>query len=132
VPAGSPPRLLGVLGTDLGGQFRLHQLSHHPQPDGHAHRQQPLAGSRGHIAHRQAQLVRQLTQLSSEIPLDQANSRYLLHGGPLPSGVLADARHLPHGRSQAGDRHLNFNERGDNLQCVATFSLAGGRSPYRR
>ena len=24
--------------------------------------------------------------------------------------VLADARHLPHGRSQAGDRHLNFYE----------------------
>jgi hypothetical protein len=23
---------------------------------------------------------------------------------------LADAQHLPHGRRQAGDRHLNFHE----------------------
>jgi transposase InsO family protein len=29
--------------------------------------------------------------------------------------VLADARHLPHGRSRAGDRHLKFYETRDNL-----------------
>jgi len=28
---------------------------------------------------------------------------------------LADAQHLPHGRCQAGDRHLNFHETRDNL-----------------
>jgi len=28
---------------------------------------------------------------------------------------LADARHLPHGRSRAGDRHLKFYETRDNL-----------------
>ena len=39
----------------------------------------------------------------------------LLHGGPLAVGVLADARHLPHGRSRAGDRHLKFYETRDNL-----------------
>jgi hypothetical protein len=40
----------------------------------------------------------------------------LLHGGPLAVGVLwRNARHLPHGRSQAGDRHLNFYETRDNL-----------------
>ena len=29
--------------------------------------------------------------------------------------VLADTRHLPHGRSRAGDRHLKFYETRDNL-----------------
>ena len=29
---------------------------------------------------------------------------------PLLSEFLAERRHLPHGRSQAGDRHLNFYE----------------------
>ena len=28
---------------------------------------------------------------------------------------LADAQHLPQGRRQAGDRHLNFHETRDNL-----------------
>ena len=34
---------------------------------------------------------------------------------PLVLCVLADARHLPHGRSRAGDRHLKFYETRDNL-----------------
>jgi hypothetical protein len=29
---------------------------------------------------------------------------------------LADARHLPHGRSPGGDRHLNFYGNRDNLR----------------
>ena len=29
---------------------------------------------------------------------------------------MADARHLPHGRSRAGDRHLKFYETRDNLR----------------
>ena len=28
---------------------------------------------------------------------------------------MADAQHLPHGRRQAGDRHLKFYETRDNL-----------------
>jgi len=31
---------------------------------------------------------------------------------------LADAQHLPHGRRQAGDRHLKFYEIRDNLRRV--------------
>ena len=31
---------------------------------------------------------------------------------------MADARHLPHGRSRAGDRHLKFYETRDNLEQV--------------
>ncbi len=34
---------------------------------------------------------------------------------------MADAQHLPQGRRQAGDRHLNFHESRDNL-----LALAGG------
>src|SRR5258708_27500397 len=41
---------------------------------------------------------------------------YSSHGGPLAVGVLwRNARHLPHGRSRAGDRHLKFYETRDNL-----------------
>src|SRR5258708_15139087 len=31
-----------------------------------------------------------------------------------------NARHLPHGRSRAGDRHLNFYETRDNLSITST------------
>jgi len=42
------------------------------------------------------------------------------HGGPLLEVVsLADAQHLPQGRHQAGDRHLNFHETRDNLTLTA-------------
>ncbi len=34
---------------------------------------------------------------------------------PVSWVVLADAQHLPQGRRQAGDRHLNFHETRDNL-----------------
>ena len=30
---------------------------------------------------------------------------------------MVDAQHLPHGRRQAGDRHLKFHETRDNLVC---------------
>jgi hypothetical protein len=39
---------------------------------------------------------------------------------------LADARHLPHGRSRAGDRHLKFYETRDNLA-----QLLGGISVFK-
>ena len=73
--------------------------------------------SSGYLGHGHAQLLGQRRQRLGILTLDQAHNRYLLHGGPLPSGVLADARHLPHRRSQAGDRHHNFNKPGDNLRA---------------
>jgi hypothetical protein len=73
--------------------------------------------SSGYLGHGHAELLGQRRQRLGILTLDQAHSRYLLHGGPLPSGVLADARHLPHGRSQAGDRHHNFNKPRDNLRA---------------
>ena len=39
---------------------------------------------------------------------------------------MADARHLPLGRSQAGDRHLNFHETRDNLDGRLVGVLDGG------
>ena len=42
---------------------------------------------------------------------------------PLLSVSLAVARHLPHGRSRAGDRHLNFYETRDNLISNCRGSL---------
>jgi hypothetical protein len=41
---------------------------------------------------------------------------------------LADAQHLPHGRRQAGDRHLNFHEPRDNL-CDLAKALRSFKSP---
>jgi hypothetical protein len=73
VPAGSPPGLLGVLGADLGGQLGLHQLGHHPQPDGHAHGQQPLLGAAGDVGHGQAQLVGQLGQVRGILAVGEAD-----------------------------------------------------------
>ena len=43
---------------------------------------------------------------------------------PLLLVFLADARHLPHGRSRAGDRHLNFYETRDNLHTHSTTTTA--------
>jgi hypothetical protein len=40
---------------------------------------------------------------------------------------VINARHLPHGRSRAGDRHLNFYETRDNLA-----RMGGSTSGFRR
>ena len=38
----------------------------------------------------------------------------------IESGVLGGSpEYLPHGRTQAGDRHLNFHETRDNLRLMA-------------
>src|SRR5512133_827676 len=44
--------------------------------------------------------------------------RWVSFGTAVPfwSSFLADARHLPHGRSPGGDRHLNFYGNRDNLE----------------
>jgi hypothetical protein len=39
---------------------------------------------------------------------------------PFWSSSLVVARHLPHGRSPGGDRHLNFYGDRDNLRMAAT------------
>jgi hypothetical protein len=52
---------------------------------------------------------------------------------PVWSSFLADARHLPHGRSPGGDRHLNFYGNRDNLLGRARPILIprGGPRPWR-
>ena len=37
--------------------------------------------------------------------------------------ILRNARHLPAGRPQAGDRHLNFHDAWDNLAVRRTSSI---------
>ncbi|MGH3968282.1 MAG: hypothetical protein ACRDTV_09275, partial [Mycobacterium sp.] len=51
----------------------------------------------------------------------------LLHGGPLAVGVLwRNARHLPHGRTRAGDRHLKFYDTRDNLDSCRSPEVKQG------
>jgi len=38
---------------------------------------------------------------------------------------LADAQHLPHGRHQAGDRHLNFHDTGTTSVAAFLADLPG-------
>jgi hypothetical protein len=41
---------------------------------------------------------------------------------PFPCGVLGGSpEYLPHGRTQAGDRHLKFYETRDNLSTPPEF-----------
>src|SRR5665648_28898 len=88
-----------------------HHRGHHLQTRAHGHREQPLlhvAGQfghrhrhrHGHHRHRRARSILLVV---------------LLHSGPLSWVDLAVAQHLPQGRCQAGDRHLNFHETRDNL-----------------
>jgi hypothetical protein len=44
-------------------------------------------------------------------------------------GVLADAQPLPHGRSRAGDRHLNFYKIRDNLGRTGYRGSVAGAMP---
>jgi len=44
---------------------------------------------------------------------------------------LADAQHLPHGRRQAGDRHLKFYETRDNLEVLGTAPVRIRVDPSR-
>src|SRR3954467_4447207 len=47
---------------------------------------------------------------------------------PLPRGVLGPSpEYLPHGRTQAGDRHLKFHESRDNLSGHARSRTRSGR-----
>jgi hypothetical protein len=42
---------------------------------------------------------------------------------PFWSSSLVVARHLPHGRSPGGDRHLKFYEARDNLFAYVAFTI---------
>lgn len=74
----------------------------------------PLAGDAEDLGQRRTQLIRQLRRSGDLIPIDQAQSSYvlLIGGGPLLRCSWRNARHLPPGRSHAGDRHLTQQDSG--------------------
>ena len=75
--------------------------------------------------HRHAHLVRH----GQRARVERSSLVLLGHSGPLSWVVLADAQHLPHGRSRAGDRHLKFHESRDNLPLQTRGTYVGLASP---
>jgi hypothetical protein len=74
---------------------------------------------------------------------DVHNSYFLLHGGPVPIGLLGRARSLPVGRSQAGDHRFTLTSlgttSGHGLRVLITrqvsrraFSIGDGFAWQRR
>src|SRR5665647_3960239 len=93
-------------GLDIG----VHHRGHHLQPGAHSQREQTLLHIAGQLGHRDRHGLRQHPRHRTRSVL-----LVVLHSGPLSWVDLAVAQHLPQGRCQAGDRHLNFHETRDNL-----------------
>ena len=83
-----------------------------PYARAHGHRQQALLHNAGQLSDHHRHGLRQHRRRRTRSALLVV----LLHSGPLSWVDLAVAQHLPQGRSQAGDRHLNFHETRDNLR----------------
>jgi hypothetical protein len=94
------------------GHVGLHHRGHHLQPGAHGQGQQPLLHFAGQLGQRHADPLGHDGRARFAVGLLVV----LLHGGPLPRGVLGGSpEYLPQGRTQVGDRHLNFHESRDNL-----------------
>jgi hypothetical protein len=121
VPGRSSVRVVLAARPAHRGHVGLHQLAHHLQPGTDREGEQPLTHIGGDLIHRHTHLLGhgERTRLG-RLPLV-----LLGHSGPLsPGSSLADAQHLPQGRRQAGDRHLNFHETRDNLRTATPVRLA--------
>ena len=105
MPHRGPVRVMLALGPAHRSHIGVHHRRQNLQPSAHGHRQQALANIGDGVADRQ--------RLHGSID----HLVVLFHSGPLSfSRVdLAIAQHLPHGRHQAGDRHLKFHDVRDNL-----------------
>jgi len=93
-------------------------ITSQPSPDREG--QQALAHLTGQLGQRHAHRVghRGLARVDHPVLV------VLWHGGPLPRGVLGGSpEYLPHGRTQVGDRHLNFHEIQDNLRRSASGAV---------
>jgi hypothetical protein len=79
-----PVRVVLALRPTCRGDLGLEHRLHHRHPGGHAHRQQALPGSTGDIGQRQLDFLRQIRQPNAIAGINETNTRYGLHGGPLP------------------------------------------------
>jgi len=122
VTARRPRRVMSAPRPGQRGHVRVHQGAHHLQAGADGQGQQSLAHVLGDLVHRHADLLGH----GERARVERRGLVLLGHGGPLLEVVsLADAQHLPQGRHQAGDRHLNFHETRDNLAL-------GGNRGYDR
>jgi hypothetical protein len=91
----------------------FHDRSHHLQPGADRQGQQTLP----HVGSQFAQCHAHRLRHGGLVRVDLPILVVLAQGGPLPRDVLGGSpEYLPHGKTQAGDRHLKFHEsRGDGL-----------------
>ena len=112
VPGRGPLGVVAALGPAHRGHVRFHDRGHHLQAGPDREGQQALAHLTGQLGQRHAHRVGH----GGLARVDLLVLVVLAHGGPLPRGVLGGSpEYLPHGRAQAGDRHLKFHETRDNL-----------------
>jgi len=95
VPHRTAGRVVAALDAGQDGDILLHEQVQHRKADADRERQQALVDRAGELAKRDGQRLRQhRLGLLNGIRGD-GGMRRLRHGGPLLSGVLADARFLP-------------------------------------
>jgi hypothetical protein len=94
-----PVRLMAALGTDQPVDVGVKQAPQHAQAGPHRQREQALAGGAGELGEGDGDLFGQ-----DQVGVGgQGRMRILRHVAvPFWSSSLAVARHLPHGRHQAG------------------------------
>ena len=129
VPGRGPLAIVAALGPARRGHLRFHDRGHHLQAGPDRQGQQALAHLTGQLCQRHAHRVGH----GGLARVDLLVLVVLAHGGPLPRGVLGGSpEYLPHGRAQAGDRHLKFHESRDNLQSLIDLNCVRiGRSVER-
>jgi hypothetical protein len=121
----APMRVVAALRPDqpgdVGGRHDLQHLQARPDRQG----EQALAGNAGQLGNRNGHLLRQLEL--GKVGRDGAVG-ILRHGGPFWSSFLADARHLPHGRHQAGTATSTSTGTGTTSRVVPACSCVVPRS----
>ncbi len=93
---------------------------HHLQARTHGQGQQPLVHVLGDLTHRHTDPLRD----GGHAPPTGWFWLLFFMAVPFCWCSWRNARHLPHGRSQAGDRHLKFYETRDNLFLKASTITA--------
>ncbi len=126
----------GMLGPDRLGELGLHHLGHDDEPGRRGEREGSVFDRVGDLGERHGCLERQLSDPSCFAHLSDCHDRYrLLHGGPLPVGCSWwNARHLPDGRSQAGDHPFTSTTSGTRSAAAAgicTFVAALWMASHR-